>query len=554
MDFSDFISAFALVAIAFTVTDTRYIFRIRIAPIPLYLYIFVVLVLMGVFTLINGNIANSPYPLLNWLANKGNPLGLLFGWFFWVLTLAWVWYAYLFPPTFNKFNYKKYVGFIYRAIIQGNDEVLSVVANELSESARPIIKYSENVKKNSNLSTEATSTCKKFYCKFFEKFLMPKSNISAYAYDLILLIGNRKFCKNIAMSTPGTAIAFFYWISKTNTYNLPIGQFAKNITVEMLKNKDSTLYHEDHGFYSGLLGYAKPFSTTVYGDYILLENLSTDHNSPLDIDYRFVNNFDADQLNAYCRIVSIALNGYIRSFSQLGNRCYALKRAITNIESSCKGLYKINEMSSDYYMAETVKKIDVAVDFLCGSVETLNQNGFPLRTKLRLTNIAHSDIYDCLASTIFEIIYEASCVNKNTDVCWHIHYISTWSKFFNSIYQEPSWKIIRFKLRRLIFDEIKRMDKIPNYKSAKILGLCLNVMGFETHKNLDENSGVLPLKNIILNWTRKNFLKVRAFNPEISDTFLVGSIWFDQENNRLVKDYLKSLDATIPREFLYLET
>ena len=44
-------------------------------------------------------------------------------------------------------------------------------------------------------------------------------------------------------------------MSELKKYSLPISQFASNISSESLRNKDSILYHEDAGYYSGFLEY-----------------------------------------------------------------------------------------------------------------------------------------------------------------------------------------------------------------------------------------------------------------------------------------------------------
>jgi len=100
-----------------------------------------------------------------------------------------------------------------------------------------------------------------------------KPNIKDYAHDVLLLIGNRKLCRYIVSSAPGTAITFFESIIEKNKYYLPVSQFSKNISQEAILNKDSILYHEDEGYKSGLLGYLKPFSQSIYGDHRLIRSL-----------------------------------------------------------------------------------------------------------------------------------------------------------------------------------------------------------------------------------------------------------------------------------------
>jgi hypothetical protein len=57
----------------------------------------------------------------------------------------------------------------------------------------------------------------------------------------------------------------------------------------------------------------------------------------------------------------------------------------------------------------------------------------------------------------------------------------------------------------------------------------------------------------VLNWTRKNYLKLVEIQPDVAAAVPTGRITFDAENNRLVKTYFKGLQLEEPKEFLDLE-
>lgn len=119
--------------------------------------------------------------------------------------------------------------------------------------------------------------------------------------------------------------------------------------------------------------------------------------------------------------------------------------------------------------------------------------------------------------------------------------------------ESAALNIIAHRYRRMIFDEIKEMETIaPNYKGARILGFCLNVMGFAPQKKENANKNYYALHKTVLLWTKKNFLKIHRFNPEIAKACLMGRIRFDQKNNTLVKEFLPNLSGNIPQEILEL--
>ena len=119
--------------------------------------------------------------------------------------------------------------------------------------------------------------------------------------------------------------------------------------------------------------------------------------------------------------------------------------------------------------------------------------------------------------------------------------------------ETQSRKIVQFKLHRLLFDEIRRLETFPNYKSAKILGFCLNVMGLKVGDKKGYGSQQYALRKAVLNWTRKNYLKLVAAQPEVADAVCMGRITFDAESSRLIATYFRGLDLEEPKEYLDLE-
>jgi hypothetical protein len=152
---------------------------------------------------------------------------------------------------------------------------------------------------------------------------------------------------------------------------------------------------------------------------------------------------------------------------------------------------------------------------------------------------------------MFKIIFYASSVTTSPDNCWSIQHNTVWSQFFG-LYEGKAWQIIRFKLRRLLYDEIRRMEKFPNYKSSRILGFCLNVMGLKVSTKKGYGRDYYPLHNAVLAWTRRNYLRLRSVQPDVAESCLISSISFDEQGARLVKTYPKGLKLEAPKQYLEL--
>jgi hypothetical protein len=94
------------------------------------------------------------------------------------------------------------------------------------------------------------------------------------------------------------------------------------------------------------------------------------------------------------------------------------------------------------------------------------------------------------------------------------------------------------------------MGDFPNYKSIKILGFCLNVMGL---KMSYDYKTFKALKKSVLSWTQKNYLKIRKQNIDVVESGLMGTISFDEKEKRLVKTYTKGLNSEAQKDYLELK-
>ncbi len=276
--FAEFITALTLIAVVFTISDTRYRFRIAVAPIPLIPISYWVSTAIGILVLLSDIWFAERWLLPDFLSDQVIWQGVLGGLFLF-LVLAWIYFAFLNPARFGRINAKRYTMVMYRIIVRGDDAELATIADELGRSVQRI----------ADMSFSA-----------FRGGPPPDTypRHARYAHELLLLIGNRKFCRQVVARAPGTAIALFQRISEKQSYYLPVRQFTKNLSAEAIQNIDSILYHEDEGYDSGLLGYVKPFSAAVFGDYRLVEGLGGSFGSPLDIDYKAVNTWDAIQASS----------------------------------------------------------------------------------------------------------------------------------------------------------------------------------------------------------------------------------------------------------------
>jgi hypothetical protein len=141
--FGDFIVAFALLTIVYTVADARYRFRLAIAPTTFHLFVetFFLICAIGIGTLLTDLWLRERWLVpLSWVAIaiwRASLATIFLG-----LAVTWIYYAFLWPPVYSRNNYRRYYRTLYTLVVRGLDEDLATLSVELSRSAKALIEYS----------------------------------------------------------------------------------------------------------------------------------------------------------------------------------------------------------------------------------------------------------------------------------------------------------------------------------------------------------------------------------------------------------------------------
>lgn len=538
--FPEFISALALLAVVYTVTDTRYRFRIAVAPAPIFSITFAMIGIIGFLTLLTDVWVSARWPVPESLITEPIWRGTLGG-FFLLLAMVWIYYGFIRPPIFGKRNFKKYSGHLYHLILKGSDTELPILAHELARSAKSLVNLSKQDSPHRGAATSDDDANKK---------TIPSA--ADYAYETLLLIANRKFCRHVVHSSPGTVIELFEAVRTSERYQVPLGQFAKNIATEAIANGDSILYHEDEGYSSGLIGYLKPFSIAVFGNYRFVEELGFRFGSPLDIDYVVVRSWNSAQLKAYTRAVLITFRNYLDT-GGWHQHSYVIYRAFENVEHACSDLYKLNETTGEFYSSEIFKKLGVAVEFTQSILEMLNEHKESIPVVLRTREREHhTSPYDMVVDLLFKLIRNAATVQTPQDTCWAIQHNALWGNVFDLTEDGKATRIVAFKLRRKLYDEVKALGTLPHYGHARILGYCLNVMGLKLRNKKEYGRDWYALQKVVLSWTEENYLELYKKLPAVAMAGMMGGISFDKNKRRLVRTYAPALSGKPSFDYLKL--
>lgn len=531
--FSEYLAALALMVLAWTTTDIRHRFRIATAPIPLHRVSFISIAAVGALALLT-----DLWRAEGWLVPSGNLLSpaiwqALLGAIFLLNFIVWAWFAYMAPPSYGKCNSHRFVSFLYHVVIDGSPADMTALGQELIRSVPDLIRHAPDLRRyNSHTSTSEIAK-------------LPQ--VQGLAHDTLLLIADQRFCRVLVESSPGTILHIFQEISKERKYGVSIAQFGRNIVEAAIENKNSFLYHETDGYLTGLVGYLKPISQSIFSNYEMVEEIG----ALFDVNFDARGRWAAPQWEAYNRAVTITLSSYVAT--RFSSHSYVLSRALSAVEHSIDDLHKLDGSGDGAWDNDAYQRLRVAVDFCAVCLKILNEAGVDINIRLRVRKndpFYYHSFFDHLAEMMLEIIFKAASIRTPRSISWTIQHNTVWREFFNQLSDAgPAGKILKFKLRRKIYDEIITAAEWPNYKNMKILAFSLNVMGLKIHDgNFGKDSRALH--KAILSWSKKNFARIHEEARQIIEECLPAGLSYDSSKYRLIKTYEVDAFRKAP-EYLY---
>ncbi|WP_299621454.1 hypothetical protein [Pelagibius sp.] len=531
--FSEYLATLALLLVVVMISDFRYRYRLATHALRLQVLAFWIAVVVGLLLLAIDVWFENSLPIPDAL-NNANNLKVLLGLVFLISVFYVVFVAFVRPPRFGRLNAERFLLVTWHTIHQGNPEKLQIVAEELDRSIDHILALA-----TPNSGSRVKSRKRRSF------------SIESTSSELLLLLADRRFCQVVVDKVPGFAARFFLAVQKRPNCQLPVSQFARNIGTEFIRNTESSFYQEESGHESGLFGYVKPLTKIIFGSHQFIEQCNSMGASPLSFDFGRTSEFNKMQMRGFSRAALAFFDSYIRA-SEGRTESYALNNILSSFKHSVSGTYRLNGKSGDEWDTPEHHRLDVTINFIQSAVQLVDKHtsyDFGIRKR----EGTPSNILDDFSDLIFRVIIDASAVSEPEWNCWSIQHNSVWAPLFD-FDDSKTMKVIRIKVRRLIYEEIRRMDRAPNFKGARILGFCLNVLGLTP---IDRHRGYgkefFPTQIIVLDWTKKNYRRLLRDHPKVAESCLHGWVSYDKEMHRIVKTFSNETGREPKREFLELD-
>ena len=289
----------------------------------------------------------------------------------------------------------------------------------------------------------------------------------------------------------------------------------------------------------------------MFGNYELIERCASEHSSPLDIRYRKIDAFDEQRIEGFFRAATAFVPSYLEA-TRGRSHSYAFARLLGSFESMTSPISTFDSMGESWHRSSAYAGLTHSIQFIAFVVENLYKLNIP-PTSLREKKHGYLDPYDGLAQLFYKAALDAAFVTQPEFRCWDIQHNVVWRGKLKFYQRSKALSALQFKIRRKLYNEIREMDRFPNFVGARILGFCLNVLGLHP---IDRRADHLhcsdyALQRVILSWTKRRFRWLAEEYPNLAAVCLQGFISYDKEGNRLIQANGNQIKKT-PKSLVYL--
>lgn len=375
------------------------------------------------------------------------------------------------------------------------------------------------------------------------------SALQSHAYKILSLLSDTRFCDAVGKEIPTFPAIMVGVAVSLKRYDAPIQLMVRRTVIAMLKNKESALFVENEWLGQGFIGNTKPITRAVFENWHFLEKHELGLESPLDLDYPYARTWDVDTWRVYFGMA----REYIHGLTSTGHSnwdargIYYILKATGQAYEQLSDLKKCEDVFNQHNPIWHARE---ANEFICDLAKEFDKSqgraGFERRVESNFGN----DLSSKVAALFFESMFVTAQWSTRGRNMWNAQYNTVWSAVYHSEVEDTKFmKMVRRKLRRMVWDEIVRMDRFPNYRGAAYVSFCLNVLGFydaSVHRNGTIERDSWPLTKVVSGWVKKNYQTIAISHPPVAEAMLPANIEYDSEAQALVRTHEDQLTG-VPR-------
>ena len=531
LDISGFLGILAFSVAVFTLTSPKFQIRQATAIIPLRPLFFGTLLVSTIITFTIEACILYGIRVPNFLSP--NTINYLITAAIAFLILYWMKICFIKPPRFSRLTAKHFFQQAYIHIANGSKEEILALAREIMREAPRLIHHTPRIKRH----------------HFEDDKPVKLSAVQTHAHFLNSLLSDTRFCDAVAKEIPSFPAHMVEVAVELERYDAPIQLMVKRTVIAMLSNPGSALFVENEWLGQGFIGNTKPITRSIFGNWHLLEGYELGLEAPLDLGYPYARGWDTDTWRVYFGMA----REYVRGQTSKGRANWdarGIHHILQTAEKAYEQLGDLKKYEDTFSPYNPTWHAMEANEFIKDLVKAFDESngwvGFDRRDNFRYGH----DLSSSLAALLFETIFKAAQVNTKEFRMWDVQHNTVWSPIgMNEVKDTKIMKMVRRKLRRMIWKEIVRMDDFPNYKGAAYVRFCLNVLGFydeRVHRNDTLERDSWPLAKVVAGWVKNNYQTIAISHPPVAGAMLPANIEYDRDAQTLVRTHDDTLTG-MPR-------
>lgn len=531
LDISGFLGILAFSVAVFTLTSPKYQIRQATAIISFRPLFFSTLLISAFVSFAVEACILYGIPVPNFI--RPNTINYLITAAIAILILYWMMICFIRPPRFSRFTAKHFFQQTYVHITNGSKEEMLALAREIMREAPRLIRHTPRKK-----------------CHYFEDDTPVKlSALQANAHYITSLLSDTRFCDVVASEIPSFPAHMVQVAVELERFDVPIHLMVRRVVIAMLNKPGSALFVENEWLDQGFIGDAKPITRSIFGNWSLLEGYELALEAPLDLDYPHARSWDTDTWRVYFGMAREYVRG-LTSNGRVNWDSQGMRHILQTTERAYEQLGDLKKYEETFSPYNPSRHAREANAFLKDLVKSFDEsNGwvdFDRRDDFRYGH----DLSSNIAALLFETIFTAAQVNTKDFRMWDIQRNTIWAPIErHEIRDIKIMKMVRRKLRRMIWDEIRRMDGFPNYKGAAYIRFCLNVLGFydeSVHRSDTLEKDSWALAKVVSRWVKENYQMIAISHPPVAEAMLPANIEYDQDAQTLIRTQDDTLTG-VPR-------
>ena len=521
LDVGGFLTILAFSLAVFTLERPKYRIRQEIALIPIKSVLFRTLVVFGAFIFFTEAAIQLQLPL-PWPLEPNTINLILAGWVA-MLAIYWMLICFLRPPRYGLWTARRYYEESFRGVVNGTEEEMLALARELNRELDRIIKNCPIVEQRSTNESQRSKFTK----------------LEAYTYQMLSLLEDPRFCDAVAREMPSFPARLVERLVNLKRFDTPAPIIIRRMVIAMLSNKRSAVFVENEMHSRGIVGQTKPITSLIFRNWSKFECSRYRMSSPLDLNYPYAQDWDVDGWRVYFGMARQYLMGVSDVQGSLADRSGIndILRTMEVAYGECGANIEQYKYSDPRNPRRHVRECN---NFLCDLIKVADERDEWAYFDRKDENFYGTDLSSHLAKLLENALMHISGIQTDDFFSlWDRQHNDYWYRLReHNLRDSPTMRMVRRKLRRMIWVEVKRMDDFRNYRSARLVRFCLFVLGFytEDHKKDSVDRESWPLAKVVSNWVRRNYQDIAITHPPIAEKMLPIGFRYDAENSLLVRE------------------